>query len=299
MLRLNIFIILALVLSACSLSSQETNETINLDWKLSEGELLAYHTSMNQSATTEPQIEVDFEQFLDGNFNLDAIYGQLANLQVAESADLTSLLRLNSDNNISVQMILDNIEFPESSTENPIQQSFNQLWEGMEGTVQLRGELTPEGSIASFYTQERQRNLLSIFFELPAHPVRVGDKWEIDVNCITVGAGFITNRAERVNQVELSEITQTAEGETIAIIDYVILEAVEGISDSTFSDEQILVSMTCSYLGRGQFLVEAGRWHQLGGEFQVSSTGFMDTNAVSYFTLSPMVDIPEHYRNIP
>jgi hypothetical protein len=208
---------------------------------------------------------------------------------------MVSILQKNPAGNISVKMIVDEVEQAESEIDNPLENSLNQMVSQMEGTVQLRGELTPEGTIASFYLEQRQRNLIAMLFELPSNPVHVGDSWEIDVNCVSMGNGFIASNAARINRVELTSVSENAEGQSVAQLEYVIIETVEGDFQLPFSDESNPTSMSCSFLGQGSFLIEEGRWEQFVGEFQVQATGLMESNLVQQLALTPLGDIPEEY----
>ena len=170
----------------------------------------------------------------------------------------------------------------------------------MQGTVQLRGAIHPEGSIASFYNNTEQNNLIALLFEMPEYPVTVGESWEIDFNFTSMGFGFIPENIYKNNHVQLSEITQTDDGHALAIIDYAIVESIEGEFTSSFNaTEASTVSIFVAYIGQGQFLIDEGRWyHQLVGELTVSSSGFMSTNSTQTLALIPLETVPEAYTDL-
>ncbi len=271
----------------------EDNEPLyTLDWKLDDDEIIAYKTAMEP--TDGNHFSFNFDQF-SGDAIPNEVRQQLSDIKMPETYSMISILEKNADENISVRLIFDEIDLPETEADDPIGASVNRMMGAMEGTVQLRGELTPEGAISSFYLEQTQRNLLAQFFELPTSPVHVGDSWEIDVNCISMGNGFIAADAERVNHIELTEITENDDGQPLAVIDYVIAETVEGDFLMPFSEELVPTTMSCTFLGQGLFLIEEGHWEQFTGEFAIKATGMMDSDAVQHFALTPLEDIPEQY----
>ena len=307
------FLIVALtssLLAACAVASppptqevaisQTGNDTTaySLDWKIAPGEMVAYKTAMNQGAEFSPSISVNLDKLFSDTPDFKDLSQQLSKLSLPTASSLISILEPTAQGNIAVRMILDDIKIPDNAPTDAMTQSFNQAMQNMEGTVQLRGEMTPDGAISSFYLEQHQRNLLAIFFELPTGSVHVGDSWGLDFNCIQMGAGFSANTAAKVNRVAFSGLTQTADGKPIAILDYALVESVDGSFQSLLSDKASPSSMTCSFLGRGQFLIEQGRWQQLVGEFAITSTGVMESNAVQQFALTPLETIPEAYREL-
>jgi hypothetical protein len=276
----------------------ENGETAyTLDWKIASGEMLAYKTAMNRAEDSNPTVSFNLDQIFTDDANLNSLSQQFSNLRLPEVSSLISILEPNTRGNISVRMILDDVSTPDDLATDELSQSFNQMMQKMEGTVQLRGELTPDGAISSFYLEQQQRNLLAIFFELPTGSVQVGDSWPLTFNCIALGQQFIPNNVNKINQVTLTEISQTADGKPVAVLDYVLIETVDGNFQSPMTNEATPTAMTCSFLGRGRFLIESGRWEQLLGEFAVTSSGIMETNTIQRFALTPLLEIPEIYRN--
>jgi hypothetical protein len=282
-------LLIGMMLIACS----SAGEPVVLDWKIADGEVLAYATAMNP--VEKPTFSLNIENLFGGDGIPEEVKGQLSSITLPQTASLISILERNARNNITVKMIVDSVTMGENPPEDALSESMNQLMQRMVGTVQIQGEITPEGSIASFYLEQRQRNLLALFFELPSQPVRVGDKWALDMNCIEMGSGFAVNNAERINQVEFTALSSTPEGKPIAVLDYLIVESVDGTFVSAGSPEGASVAMTCSFVGQGQFLIEEGRWHQLTGEMAINSTGLMAANGIQPFALMPLAEVPQQY----
>lgn len=266
-----------------------------LEWKIKEGRPIAYKTAME---VLENNTSVDYDRvfnFSQGDnggemgSQFEEMFEDLQNIQPTYS--FVSILEKKPDGNISAKMILDNVEMPEN---NSVGQDFGQLWQGMEGSVQLQGEITPEGAIASSYIAQRQKNLLALFFELPVNPVQIGDSWQIDLTCIMLNsAQFTIEDSDKVNQVTLKDVVETSDGSLVAILDYTIIESVKGEQSTFFNNEAAPTTMKCSFLGRGEFLIEQGRWKTLSIENRIQSTGMITSDVAQRLGLSFLDEVPE------
>lgn len=271
-----------------------------LNWKIEENQPIAYNTAMEVSdCCTEVDYDriFNFGQFDEGEDttpHFEEMFEDLQNNQPSYS--IVSILEKKPDGNISVKMVLDNVEMPEQETEASMGQWYAQMLQGMEGSVQMQGDITPEGEIASPYVAQQQKNLLALFFELPVGAVKVGDTWQIDLTCITLNsAQFKIDNSDQVNQVTLREITETSEGEPVAILDYLIAESVEGEQTIPFfSNEPVPTTMKCSFVGRGEFLIEQGKWQAFSAENTVETTGVVTSNVTQQLALTPLDEVPEY-----
>src|SRR5690625_7738523 len=93
--------------------------------------------------------------------------------------------------------------------------------------VLFRCSVYETGGIHSFWLNSSQKNLIAIFFELPKNPVKIGDKWSLDINLISNDQNFECETAHKINEVELIDI-KNINGERIAVLQYHIEEYVEG-----------------------------------------------------------------------
>lgn len=272
----------------------------NLNWKIEEGQPIAYSTVMEVSNS-------DISADLDRIFNFgqaDESSGQQSfleemfeNLKTTQTTySIVSILEKNPRGNISIKMVLNNVDMLEQEPDDSMGQEFSQLLKGIKGSSLLQGEITPEGEIVSTCIAQRQRNLLALFFELPGKPINVGDTWQIDLNCIIMDSSqFTIENFDRVNQVTFTKIVETPEGEPVAILDYLIVESVEGEQTIPFfSSEPISASMKCSFIGRGQFLIEQGRWKQFSAEHTIQTTGVITSDVTQHLALSPLEQVPEY-----
>lgn len=118
----------------------------------------------------------------------DSISGTMSGMFKALQNQLSGLkyeTKLFPDNtgNVDIEMLLKNDKA--DTTE--------KLFSGMakmNGNVVLRGKVSPEGEVLSFYYKRAQNNLISMLFELPAKPAKVGDEWNLKVDMITMDQNF-------------------------------------------------------------------------------------------------------------
>jgi hypothetical protein len=93
--------------------------------------------------------------------------------------------------------------------------------------------------------------------------------------------------ASQENQVTFTKTATGPGGETVAVLDYKISEAVQGTQViPIFSEESMPASMKCTGIGQGEFLVEQGRWKQFSFEYNIEMTGFITSTIIQDFALS-------------
>lgn len=194
-------------------------------------------------------------------------------------------LQKNSQGNISVEMILTDVE---RSPNDLTSSEKNLTIQALNTSSFVQGEISTHGQLVSTYLSQDQKNLLSLFFELPQHPMQVGDTWSIGAICITVEAGQFTLETSSIeNQVTLSKIYETPNHELIAVLDYRIVENLEGTQMvPLFLDEPVSASMQCNGIGQGEFLVEQGHWKQFDFQYTNTITGITDGTMTQNFSLS-------------
>jgi hypothetical protein len=142
--------------------------------------------------------------------------------------------------------------------------------------VILRGKLNPEGEILSFYYNQNKKNLISLFFELPKKPVKIGDEWNIDVNIISMDQHFKADSLFKENKVILKNIVKR-NGENIAIIEYDLTEYVSGsldnkkIDNSKNGERTEKPYMKASHKITGEFNIDKGIWMGYDGYREIES----------------------------
>lgn len=264
-------------------SAQNDFTLYDLTWKVEAGHPITYSIALGYAISNT---SIDFEK-LSGMDQADVaqlrmmqMFGEMVNSvgKRQNTYSVVSTLDKTPQGNISVKMALD-----EESVGSP--EAFEQSMLG--GMALLQGEMTPDGTITSDYIGQQQRNLLALLFGLPGKPVKVGDTWPIDLVCIYTDASqFTVKKSEKDNRVTFTEVGRTAEGRPIAVLEYEIVELLEG--DQTipvFSKEPVPGSFTCNVSGRGEFLIDEGRWKQFSAVFTIKVTGIVTSDITQSFTL--------------
>ncbi len=223
----------------------------------------------------EPHAEIGTdpgdESFAELGKAFRELFGDLAD-DFPASYSMTWVLAPRPNGNLAARMILG--PSPESQDPKPPDEEdgpdafLKRMARKMEGTVQLRGEITPRGKIVSFYLEGRQKNLVAMMLELPGRPVKVGDTWPLEMNLISMGHGFVCDRAAHRNQAKLVAVTETPDGDRVATIEYLVLEGVEGTFKGPFGGgEGVPTSMHAGYALGASSPSIGGR----GGSSSVSS----------------------------
>lgn len=289
----SIILLSTFVLIACSKTSGKNNSTengIELNWKLSENDSLSYKTVMTEIG--ESFFEMDFGELFDkitdstksdkGQFPKN-FFNKLKNQY--NNTNLTTILTNSSDfkDVINIEMIAE--EKKEDDETDEMKKLMNSM---MKGTM-LRGSIYENGSIHSFWMKSNQKNLLSLFFELPNKSINEGDTWTLNsVNFIGNDQNFICRKAEKKNIITLSEIKEI-EGRTIAVIDYDILEYVSGDfkSPAFFGNEggNKTTTMKFIYKAQAEFSIDEGKWISYNGIMSLDASGVMNSVQKTKFAL--------------
>lgn len=151
----------------------------------------------------------------------------------------------------------------------------------MNGNVILRGKISKEGALEGFYYKTDQNNLTAILFELPTHPVAVGESWPLQINLINMDQNFVADSSARRNEVRLEKVIDR-NGEKIAVLSYDILEYAAGAFGNPMmkeflqqgSEDRFYLKMT--HTGTAEFSVDRGCWLTYNAVMEMdTNTGFM------------------------
>lgn len=200
--------------------------------------------------------------------------------QTIERADMTAVLRGRPDGEVDVEVVQGDVTFADGAA--PLQElleSMETLREAM-GDAQLRARITPAGAITSFWLKQEQKNLVSLFFELPADSVAVGDAWALDGTSLLFLSGpFRVEAAERTNRVRLVAL-EGGPDRPVAVLEYDVRERVEGDFGR----------LAFAFEGRGEFDVAAGAWRRFGGRMTAENTVMGAQRTTQIFALDPIAD---------
>lgn len=273
----------------------QKNQTVDLKWKIGTNEKLNYLTVMSDIDTSS--IEMDFgglfkalsDSTINGLKESKSIFKKFND--AFKTLDYVTTLS-NKDNGV-IDIVMttrpnEPIEETDIDTTDSNEKEVLKMMQSITQGVMLRGSVYETGGIHSFWVKSAQRNLIALFFELPTKPVKVGDKWSLDINLITNDQNFVCDSAYKINEVMLIDI-KTIDGEKIAVLKYNIVEYVKGNFNTPafFGSDggQKETMMKISHQGIAEFSVDKGRWVNYDGIMSLEATGVMTANKQTKFTL--------------
>ena len=291
-MRLRITFFLAVI--TLSMFGQK-NQTVDLKWKIAKDEKLSYLTVMSDIDTSS--IEMDFGGLFkalsdssENGIKESKEFFKKFN-QAFKNQDYVTTLTNKGNRVIDIVMTA---KPKEQSKETDIDKANSKeaeimkMMQSMTQGVVLRGSVYESGGIHSFWIKSTQKNLISLFFELPTNPVKVGDKWSLDINLITNDQNFECDSAYKKNEVTLNEI-KVVNGDSIAVLKYNIDEYVKGDfnTPSFFGSEggKKETLMRFSHQGIAEFSVNNGRWISYDVIMSLEATGIMTANKKTKYSL--------------
>ncbi len=258
-------ILLILIITAFSAKAQQ-NKTVSLKWKIND--TLTYKTVMKEIVVEQEQ-EQDEEEKDSISDGFKDLFKQMQ--QSAGNLKYETKLYPDNKGNVDIAMFLK--QDKTDTTDN--------MFSGMakmNGNVVLRGKVSSAGELLSFYYKSSQNNLISILFELPNKPIKVGDKWKLKVDMISMDQNFVADTLFKKNEVRLDKIIEK-DGDQIAVIKYDIEEYVSGdFGDfgnglmtmfTGKSDKKTFMKMT--HQATGYFSINKGMWIDYDGNMEIQT----------------------------
>lgn len=291
-MKLKLTILLAVIATT---AFGQRNQTVDLKWKIGENENLNYATVMSDIDTSS--IEMDFGGLLkslsdstDSGIKESKDFFKKFN-DAFKNLDYVTTLSTEEDGVIDIVMTTrpkENVKETEIDSTDSKEAEMLKMMQSMSQGVMLRGSVYETGDIHSFWVKSNQKNLIAIFFQLPTNPVKIGDKWPLEVNLIANDQNFKCDSAYKINEVTLTDIKKV-DGETVAVLKYNIVEYVSGDfnSPSFFGNEdgKKKTMMKFSHQGIAEFSIEKGRWISYDGIMSLEASGVMTANKKTKFTL--------------
>lgn len=255
---------------------------------------MIYKTIMDETDSSDNKISFNgMSKMIGGDSSQSNKFMKAAmqlNKQMSSNGYITTLTA-KPGNTIAIEMRVDTAKQVKSVAANTAKADtdllrFKRLMSMATQGVMLRGEVTNEGEIKSFYLKNEQRSLIALFFQLPGRPVKVGDSWPIDVHLVSADQSFICDSAYRKNEVEVVNISNKSDDE-IVTLKYDFVEYITGnISTPMFNISQ-KTSMGFSFQGTADFSVSKGKWIDYNGVMSEKSTGMMSVQDIKRFALIP------------
>lgn len=273
-------------------SLQSAGTAYALNWKLAVADTLEYKTVMIE--IDRPTFEIDFRRFFPGESDssyaeLNAVSDALYQKIEAIESNTNLVARLTNSSNFDEVLDVELIAKPKADVKPSEGDIDGRTYPLMQGTM-LRGSVYKTGGIHSFWVKRSQKNLLSLFFELPDHPVEIGDVWPLkNVNLIGNDQNFICEEAERKNEVTLLAVKEV-KGEQIAVINYDIMEYAAGVFGAPArvgSKEAEPLELRFVFKAQAEFSLDQGRWISYNGIMCLDGSGWMESSQQQKFALVP------------
>ena len=267
------------ILMAFSGFAQQQDQ-VDLVWKVKD--MITYKTIMNQVRlpdTTEKPADTSFTGESD----------QFIRDFQEQAAKLKYITKLFKDNNGAIDIEV-SASINKSDTSTNVIAALAQI----NNSVILRGKLSPQGEILSFYYKTTQRNLIATLFELPPYPVKTNDSWSIDTNLLAMDQNYVADSIYQKNNVFLERIIEQ-DGDKIAVVKYDIEEYISGDFGPAFmtlveeTDDPIFMKMT--YIATGHFSINKGQWIDYSGTMALDSNFSLfgaGGNQITEFELLPL-----------
>lgn len=285
------FLFLTIALTALG----QTNQTVELRWKIGANEKLNYLTAMNEIGVSSFELNFDdfFKAFSDDDDGALEEGRQIIEKvnAIFDNQDFITTLTNDKKGIIDISVMIKPQEpstVIDNDSTNSEEAAIAQVMQEMTGGVILRGSVYETGGIHSFWVNSNQKNLIAILFELPTKPVKVGDTWSLDINLISNDQNFICDTAYKINEVTLVEIKEM-NNETVAVLKYNIIEYVKGEFKMPYfverEDSPKETMMQFTLQGIANFSIERGRWVNYDGIMSITSTGVITTDKKIKYTL--------------
>lgn len=284
-------LVLLLLASALTAGAEAppASQPVRLRWKVPKEAPLGYELVWQSVTTERDTLRIDLSTLKDARKAAERRKAILDIKMPAQSV-MAMVLSARGSETLAAKVVVTRVEQNKKAPKTKVDRELAKQLKQMVGTVQIRATLTDWGLVTSELKRE-QRNMVSLATELPAKPVAVGDTWTHNVDLLKMSELF-TGTSEILNRVELVGLERDGEGRTVALLDYTLAEKHDGKFVDPRTKESLPASMEMSFLGRGEFLVEEGRWRKLAGRYTTRATGAVKTDTAQQFTLTPLQPIP-------
>jgi hypothetical protein len=264
-------------------------QKVQLRWKVPQGTPLGYEFVTQQVAPGKGTLRLDLSELKKSGLPVKQRQ-KLFEVQTPSESAMATVLTAKPSGELSAKVVVTRVAVPRKKRSTKLDREMAQAMKQMEGTVRLRASMTEWGFVTSDLKRE-QRNLLALLFELPSKPVAVGDTWTHSADLVKMGAGW-EGESETLNQVQLVSLEKEAEGRTVARIDFTLADRQDGRFSDRRLKKDLPALMEMFFVGRGEFLVEQGRWRRFAGRMTTRASGFMETDSEQQLTLTPLDPIP-------
>jgi hypothetical protein len=269
--------------------------TVRLRWRLPQERKMAFRAWMGQippQTDLGPALQAD--KLIAAGELPKPLAARLAGLAPSAQANLTAILAPAYGDSLTIRMLSNDLEIPAD-----LDPAMAQRLVATGGGTVLRGEISGRGKALSASDAEGYR-VLALLFELPKAPVKQGDSWELEVDLLSGRDGLEPKQASKFNRAWLSSLTQAKAGGEVAILailEILVAEQESGLAQSG-ADAPKPYERSAVFVGRGEFLVEAGRWNKFVGRLLQVDPGQREPRTLTAFSLVALPKVPDKFKEI-
>lgn len=264
--RIPILLFVIFTLFACK------EEKVQLKWKIPAGEVIIYNIKMETIDSLSSVSDVNLQELVQ---QVAKMYGDSVEVPV-DANDLYkglirqlnllsyfSILRLNGTDEVK-------IDFITRQTKQYGEIKYLEIFNKFIKKAFFKGTLSPDGTLLSNSGEPVWDPKINILFQLPEHPVSVGDSWPLNILSEWQEAEK-GKQDSSINKVTLSEIIMDGP-DSIAVLQYHLQNADEA-------------GRTLSFSGTGKFNITQGKWISYTGFLSQKKTGVLPMNQVQRINL--------------
>jgi hypothetical protein len=164
----------------------------------------------------------------------------------------------------------------------------------------LMGRINEQGINQSFYVPQKEKNVLSVFFQLPKKSIKIRDSWSIPFHFVSIPGKIECTKSLQQNRVTLKAIETTKSKETIALLDYRIVEHVEGdLPGPDGHGHSHKIALTMVFFGQAEFHIERGTWLKFRGRMRIKQSGEWKSDYEQIYSLDLLERMPKFLSRKP
>lgn len=285
------FIIVLIIISNIALAQNN----VFLRWKINPGDTIRYRTVIQETDTaTAKRSSISLSDPFAKNSSkskeqneASRIYSELR--KATDNSNLLTTITENKKGNLDIVVTLSQVASAPKNRPDTTDLKTAEILKTLKkltGSVALRGEISKDGKIESFYVKNDQKNLLAILFELPGKELTIGQTWSLSTNLISMDQNFVCDSSSKKNIVTLIAVKDSA-NDKIATLKYDIVEFASGKFSSPMLNSDKNTSLHISVRATAEFSLTKGRWISFQGLMSLFSSGVMTSESVKRLELTP------------
>jgi len=271
---------LLILLSAVSNTHGQQPEKFLLRWNFLDNEYIIYDYSTFEIESDGNDLKDDLKQQMDKDeYRSMKRMLRIKEYEQKELKKFDNVAILNERNNKIQIRVIRKLKAGQSRETND-----EHIFSVEEGII-IRGILNKDGSIYSQYLKNDEKNLIALFFQLPADSISIGDSWNLDLQLITMDASFRCDSAYQRNVVSLIGVSEV-DGQAIAQLEYDIEDFIKGIQINPLDNAKYDTELHIIYKGIAEFNITKGRWDNYEMLKSSFAKGIRNFNTVSNYKLT-------------